>query len=167
MTDARDDAVWHDVTEDYFRAIPVDGGVAVSMTPNVASTLHYHADRLVRFLGREDADERALTRMFPDVSADRAAAARFRRYHGTRLRDSAAPRRVRDQLATAMPDPVLSPQEVDDWLVTFALARFVSPPGRWRRSRGKIDLTGLWLNFVQESLILASFPELAGYDFLL
>ncbi len=160
------DAVWHNVTPDYFDAVAVAGGVAVRMGTNVAATLHHHADRLVRVLEGENGDERTLAHLFPDVYADRAASDGFRLRHAARLRDSTAPRRVRDQLAAA-PNHVLSPPEVHDWLVTSALARYVDPPPRswWRRrSRGRLDLAGRWFLHVQNALILAANPELAQYD---
>lgn len=158
-----DDVQWRDVTPDYFDAVPAAGGVAVRMGSHLASTLHDHADRLVRVL--ESGDERTLVWMFPDAYATPADSAEFRLRHAARLRDSAAPRRVRDQLAAA-PHHVLSPPEVHDWIETFAMARFVDPPRRrwWRRSRGKLDLSSLWFNHVQDSLVLASSPELLHHD---
>lgn len=158
---SRDEA-WQDVTPDYFDAVPSAGGVAVRMGANVAATLHHHADRLVRALEEPGDPDEMLARLFGDAYPDRAASQDFRRRQARWLRDSSAPRRVRDQLAVA-PNHVLSPPEVDDWLVTFALARFVdAPPRRRRRRLSRPVLEETWFNHVQESLVLAAHPELLG-----
>ena len=48
--------------------------------------------------------------------------------------------------------------EVDDWLVTLGLARFLALP----RDAAAPDMTGIWLNHMQESLVHAINPQLAN-----
>ncbi|EHR50796.1 hypothetical protein SacmaDRAFT_2553 [Saccharomonospora marina XMU15] len=164
------DALWHDITLDHFEAVRVADGVAVRMSANVAATLSHHAGELVRFLDADEVPRGAfprrtpaaatvLARMFPDAYRSRDQARAFRERHRDRLRDSAAARRVRDQLATA-PTLVLGADDLDDWLTTFALARFLY--SRRRRRRARFDLTAAWFAFVLDSLVLAAAPELAA-----
>lgn len=122
-----DEGWYDDVTPDFFDAVVVAGGVAVRMTPNVAVTLHHHVDLLARVPDGEAGDDRLLRRMFPGRPHRPCGLGGLPDAARGAARDSAGPCRVRDQLALA-PHHVPSPAEVDDWLVTFALARFAARP---------------------------------------
>jgi hypothetical protein len=165
MTDA---ARWYEASEDQFDAVPVATGVLVRMSENVAVTLAHRVDLLIRFLEdgalepvRSGILRRAvrpadvLLRMFPDAYPDRAESDAFRARHEAALRDSTAARRVKAHLIGDR-SSVLSTADVDDWLATFGLARFLT----MRRRGPHSDTPTLsWLNHVQQRLILAVDPQ--------
>lgn len=160
------EAVWTDVSEDYFQAVPVPDGIALSMSANVAVVLADQAGRLIRFLETGETERRRTgllrrlesqvdveRRVFPDAYRTRPDADAFRERHATALRDTSAAERVRAWL-TDPADSVLPTGAVDDWLVTFGQARFLTAP----RTGAPSDLTVRWLNHVQHALVHALPP---------
>jgi hypothetical protein len=97
------------------------------------------------------------TRMFPDAYRDGAAARAFYDRHAAALRDSAAPRRV---YARCVSDTayVIAHAEVDDWLITLGLARFLV----LARDAATPDMTGTWINHMQERLVVTIHPQLSA-----
>ena len=163
-----DEHIQFGVTDDYFDAVPVADGVAVRMSDNVALILTQLTDRLIRFLENGEVGQRSrgpfrraltpdmmLCRMFPDAHRDSAQARSFRERHAAVLRDSTAPRRVHARCAGDTVH-VIDHAEVDDWLVTLGLARFLTLP----RDAATPDLTGTWINHMQECLVGAVNPQL-------
>lgn len=165
-----DEHVQYGVTDDYFDAVLASDGVAVRMSDNVAAILTHLVAQLIRFLEtgeltpenrgplrRPRTPDKVLRHMFPDAYRDRAQARAFRDRHAAALRDSAAPRRV---YARCAGDTVyvISHAEVDDWLVTLGLARFLVMP----RDTTRPDMTGTWIMYMQECLIAAANPHLAN-----
>lgn len=161
--------IQYGVTDDYFDAVPVADGVAVRMSDNAARVLTQLAVQLIRFLETGEVDQprrgllrRPLTpdsllrRMFPDAHRDSAQARAFRDRHAAALRDSAAPRRVHARCASDT-SYVIDHAEVDDWLVTLGLARFLTLP----RDAASPDLAGIWINHMQSCLVGAVNPRLA------
>ncbi|WP_436492772.1 hypothetical protein [Actinokineospora sp. HUAS TT18] len=137
------------------------------MSENVAAALAHQADRLIRFLEAGEIDRRRTgllrrplsytdveRRVFPDAYRTRAEADGFRERHASALRDSAAAHRVRAWL-TQTTDYVLPTDAVDDWLITFGLARFLTAS----RTGAGADLTFTWLNHVQNTLVHAMWPH--------
>jgi hypothetical protein len=163
-----DEPIQYGVTDDYFDAVPMGDEIMVSMSDNVARTLAHLVDRLIRFLETGEVEERRATvfrhassdkvlrRMFPDAYRDHTEAQAFRDRHAALLKDTEAPRRV---LARCTEDlaHILPRAEVDDWLVTMALARFLVLP----RKGKQLGMTGTWLNHVQECLVRVVNPRLA------
>ncbi|GAB3486912.1 DUF2017 family protein [Amycolatopsis cihanbeyliensis] len=158
----------YDLPADYFDALPAADGVLVRMSENVADTLAHHAEQLIVFLERGEVPpggsgllrrgptpESVGRRMFPDAYRNRAEAAAFRERHAAALRDTGAAHRVFARCC-AGPMHTLPHAEVDDWLVTFGLARFVFLP----RKGADPGMAGTWLTHVQETLILATNPNL-------
>ncbi|RKT87932.1 protein of unknown function [Saccharopolyspora antimicrobica] len=148
---------------DFFAALPTNGGIAVRMADNVATVLAHHADRLIAFLERGELDKRrsgpfrrvttesdVLRRMFPDAYRDSSDSEAFRVRHENALRDSAAAHRVRDRLRSGSTFVVPEP-EVDDWIVTYALARYLIMDRRSRRP----GMEFWWMNYVCGALIEA------------
>lgn len=157
------EAVWTDVSEDYFRAVLVPDGIALSMSANVAAVLANQAGKLIRFLETGEIERRRTgllrrlvsqvdveRRMFPDVYRARAEADAFRERHAAALRDSAAAHRVRAWLTDTV-DYIVPTDAVDDWLATFGPARFLTAP----RTGTKSGMTVAWLNHVQHALVHA------------
>ncbi len=83
--------------------------------------------RRTRLLRRPMSQAEVERRVFPDAYRARAEADGFRERHASTLRDSGAIHRVRAWL-TQTADYVLPVDAVDDWLVTFGLARFLTAP---------------------------------------
>jgi uncharacterized protein DUF2017 len=154
------------VTEDYFDAVLVADGLLVRMSDNVALILTQLAGRLVRFLEtgeverqgrRAPAPNKVLRRLFPDAYRDGAQARAFRDRHAAVLKDSNAPRLVHARCGGGT-EHVIAHAEVDDWLVTLGLARFLTTP----RGARTVDMTGIWINHMQECLVTAINPRLAS-----
>ncbi|HEX6359198.1 DUF2017 family protein [Actinophytocola sp.] len=165
-----DEHIQYGVTEDYFDAVLASDGIAVRMSDNVAHVLTQLVARLIRFLETGEVHEerrgplrrarsadKVLRHMFPEAYRDRAEAHSFRERHAPALRDSAAPRRVYARCATGA-EYVIDHAEVDDWLVTLGLARFLVLP----RDAATHDMTVAWLNHMQVSLISTVNPQLAN-----
>jgi hypothetical protein len=155
------------VTDDYFDAVLVADGVAVRMSDNVAVILTQLAGRLIRFLETGEVEQqgrRALTpnkmlrRLFPDAYRGSAEARAFRDRHAAALRDSNAPRLVHARCGGGT-ECVIAHAEVDDWLTTLGLARLLTTP----RDATTMDMTGIWINHMQECLITAINPRLAPF----
>ncbi|HYQ68584.1 DUF2017 family protein [Actinophytocola sp.] len=154
------------VTEDYFDAVLVADGIAVRMSDNVALILTQLAGRLVRFLEtgevewqgrRATAPDKMLRRLFPDAYRNSAAARAFRDRHAAVLTDSNAPRLVHARCGGGT-EHVIAHAEVDDWLVTLGLARFLTTA----RDARTVDMTDIWINHMQECLVTAVDPRLAS-----
>jgi hypothetical protein len=163
-----DEHVQYGVTEDYFDAVLVSDGIAVRMSDNVAVVLSRLVGQLICFLetgelgqkrrgvlrGKTSPDK-IFRRMFPDAYGTNAEARAFWERHEAVLRDSAAPRRVHDRCVNDTVY-VISHDEVDDWLVTLGLARSLVLS---RDARGP-DMTGTWIAYMQERLVLAINPQI-------
>jgi hypothetical protein len=165
-----DEHVQYGVTDDYFDAVLASDGIAVRMSDNVAVILTHLVAQLIRFLEtgeleqqrrgplrRSPSPDKVVRHMFPDTYRDRAEAKAFRIRHAAALRDSAAPRRVYAR-CTSDTVYVITHAEVDDWLVTLGLARFLVMP----RDAPSPDMTGTWICYMQERLIAAANPHLAN-----
>jgi hypothetical protein len=162
------DDVQYGVTEDYFDAVLASDGIAVRMSDNVALVLAGLVARLVRFLEDGQLESRGglrrgaspakmLRRMFPDAYRGSAEARSFRERHHALLRDSAAARCVQARCATGT-SYVINHAEVDDWLSTLGLARLLVVP----RDTPTDDMTNTWLTHMQDCLVTALNPQLAG-----
>lgn len=158
------------MSDDYFEAEPVSDGIAVRMSDNLAEILTEMTHLLLRlFEGGLASDgrfgggrfrrgrsaEAVLRDMFPDAYRDRAEARSFRERHAGVLRDTAPIRRVRDRVASGTTH-VISVEEIDDWLVTLGLGRFLYI----RRNARKTDGLGWWISHVQTSLAATITPRL-------
>jgi hypothetical protein len=165
-----DEHIQYGVTEDYFDAVLVGDGIAVRMSDNVAVILTQLVGQLIRFLEtgeleqqrrgplrRGPSPDKMLRRMFPDVYRNGAEARAFRERHAAALRDSAAPRQVHARCANDTMY-VISRAEVDDWIVTLGLARFLVLS---RDAEALDNMTGLWINYMQECLVTAVNPQVA------
>lgn len=162
-----DENIQYGITDDYFDAILASDGIAVRMSDNVAHILTRLVAQLIRFLETGELEQqqglfrrgptphKVFTRMFPDAYRDRAQARAFYDRHAAALRDSTAPRRVYARCASDT-TYVITHAEVDDWLITLALARFLVVP----RDAATPDMTGTWINYMQERLIAAVHPQL-------
>lgn len=163
-----------EVTDDYFEAAPVDDGIAVRMSDNLAGVLTEMTHLLLRVfegdlapngrLGgsrfrRGRSPEAVLRDMFPDAYRDRAKARSFRQRHSGVLRDTAAIRRVRDRVAAGTTH-VISEAEIDDWLVALGLGRFLFV----RRNARKTDQLGWWISHMQSTLAITINPSLRGVE---
>jgi hypothetical protein len=156
------------VTDDYFDAVPVSDGIAIRMSDNVAAILAQLVDRLIRFLENGELDslpglrrgpssDKVLQRMFPNAYRSAAESRAFRTRHAAALRDTAAARCVQARCASDT-SYVINTAEVDDWVSTLGLARFLLFP----RDTATTDITGTWLNYMQECLIAAINPQLVA-----
>lgn len=166
-----DEHIQYGVTEDYFDAVLVGDGIAVRMSDNVAFILTQLVGQLIRFLEtgeleqqprgplrRGPSPDKMLRRMFPDAYRNGAEARAFRERHAAALRDSAAPRHVHARCANDTMY-VISHAEVDDWIVTLGLARFLVLS---RDAEALDNMTGIWINYMQECLVTAVNPQLAS-----
>lgn len=164
-----DGHIQYGTTDDYFDAVLASDGVAVRMSDNVAHILAQLVAQLIRFLETGELEQqrqglfrkgpspsKVFTRMFPDAYRDGAMARAFYDRHAVALRDSAAPRRVYARCASDTAY-VITHAEVDDWLVTLGLARFLVLP----RDAATPDLTGTWINHMQERLVVTIHPQLS------
>lgn len=162
--------VQYGVTDDYFDAVLASDGIAVRMSDNVAFILTHLVAQLIRFLEtgelerqrrgpfrRTPSPDKVLRDMFPDAYRDRGEARAFRARHAAALRDSAAPRRVYARCASDT-GYVITHAEVDDWLITLGLARFLV----MSRDAPSPDMTGIWIIHMQQCLIAAANPHLAN-----
>lgn len=138
------------------------------MSDNVALILAQLVAGLVRFLEDGELDSRGglrrgpspyamQRRMFPDAYRNGAEARSFRDRHAALLRDSAAARCVQARCANDT-TYVINHAEVDDWLSTLGLARLLVVP----RDTPTNDVTNTWLTHMQDCLVIAINPQLAG-----
>lgn len=161
--------IQYGITEDYFDAVLASDGIAVRMSDNVARILTHLVAQLIRFLETGELEQqreglfrrgptqaKVFNRMFPNAYRDAAESRNFHTRHNAVLRDSAAPRRVYAR-CTNDTAYVIAHTELDDWLITLGLARFLTQP----RDAAMPDMTGTWINYMQERLIVTVHPQLA------
>jgi hypothetical protein len=165
-----DEGVQYGVTNDYFDAVLASDGIAIRMSDNVALILAHLTDQLIRFLETGELEQqrrgplrrglspnKVLHRMFPNAHKETNESQAFRERHAPTLRDSNAPRRVHARCTTATTH-IINHAEIDDWLITLGLARFLIIP----RDATTPDMTGIWINHIQERLVIAINPRLAS-----
>jgi hypothetical protein len=163
-----DDNIQYGITEDYFDAVLASDGIAVRMSDNVAHILTQLVVQLIRFLETGELEQqrqgifrrgptptKVFNRMFPNAYRDTTESQAFHARHIVALRDSAAPRRVYARCATETAY-VITHTDLDDWLITLGLARFLVQP----RDAAMPDMTGTWINYMQERLVITVHPQL-------
>lgn len=158
-------------TQEAFSAERVDGGVLV-MVPEVFARDWERAFEALDRLYRVGSTARGLRwprpvmtrrpllrKMFPDTSASRWQSALFRRRHRKVLADRALVNRVCQQWINAE-SLVLTPDEVDEWIVVLGQIRAL-----YRLVRKATPLQFQTLSYLQQKLVQAVDPEaFAGPD---
>jgi hypothetical protein len=145
------------ITDDYFDAVLASDGIAVRMSDNVALILAQLVGRLVQTLESGE-PVKALRRMFPDAYRSRGDARGFRERHAAALRDTTAARCVLARCTSAT-QHVINHAEVDAWVATLGLARLLDQS----RHDTRPGMTGTWLTYMQECLVVAVNPRLGEF----